>query len=625
MLQKLNERIQGVVAWVVIILITFTFALFGIDYYLQTHNVSNVQIEVNGYPISKQDFEVNYRRARQMRDPSQMTTALEAALKQQIIDEMIVNSVSQHAARSHGFEVSPAQANSAILSIPQFQQDGHFSKDKYQQALTGALFTPETFQKEVRQGMLLNQQRFSFIGTSFALPNEIQKFVKLYMQSRSYEYLRIPALRFMKEASVSPEEIEAYYQQHQKDFLAEEEVSIQYVQLSLADIKDKIQIPDQQIKRYYEENQSNYYTPTQWQVAHILLSFSPNATIEEQELVKKRADSLYKRLQENPQSFESEMKTLSADKISITNKGVLPWIIAGQSEFDKALIDLKKSGQLSPPVKSEHGYEIFKLLAYKPATVKPLSQVKSEIKEQLAADMAQTKYNQAQEQLSDLSYQTPDALTPVAQALNLTIQQSTPFSRQGGDTELSKNKQVVNAAFSHDVLELGNNSEPIQLNNENIIVLRVNQHIPPSQKPMAEVRALIVEKLALLKAKAEARQLGKRILAVYLNSLAQEQLINENKMHWQAVNVATRDTDTNTTAINEMAFSMQHEGSESGRSLPNGDYVIVHLKKINEGNLDALDKEQIASISQQIEASYGTMDYDLYIKELMDKAQVIKH
>jgi peptidyl-prolyl cis-trans isomerase D len=82
---------------VVIILITFTFALFGIDYYLQTHNVSNVQIEVNGYPISKQDFEVNYRRARQMRDPSQMTTALEAALKQQIIDEMIVNSVSQHA------------------------------------------------------------------------------------------------------------------------------------------------------------------------------------------------------------------------------------------------------------------------------------------------------------------------------------------------------------------------------------------------------------------------------------------------------------------------------------------------------------------------------------------------
>jgi peptidyl-prolyl cis-trans isomerase D len=64
--------------------------------------------------------------------------------------------------RSHGFEVSPAQANSAILSIPQFQQDGHFSKDKYQQALTGALFTPETFQKEVRQGMLLNQQRFCF-------------------------------------------------------------------------------------------------------------------------------------------------------------------------------------------------------------------------------------------------------------------------------------------------------------------------------------------------------------------------------------------------------------------------------------------------------------------------------
>jgi peptidyl-prolyl cis-trans isomerase D len=65
--------------------------------------------------------------------------------------------------------------------------------------------------------------------------------------------------------------------------------------------------------------------------------------------------------------------------------------------------------------------------------------------------------------------------------------------------------------------------------------------------------------------------------------------------------------------------------AEEGRSLDNGDYVIVRLKSINDGNVDVLDKEQVASITQQIEASYGMMDYDLYVSDLMSHAQVVKH
>jgi peptidyl-prolyl cis-trans isomerase D len=49
------------------------------------------------------------------------------------------------------------------------------------------------------------------------------------------------------------------------------------------------------------------------------------------------------------------------------------------------------------------------------------------------------------------------------------------------------------------------------------------------------------------------------------------------------------------------------------------------LKKINDGQLNALDKEQVASIKQQIEASYGMTDYDLYVGDLMRKAKIVKH
>ncbi len=625
MLQKLNERIQGVVAWVVIILIAVTFTLFGIDYYVQSRHESSAQVEVNGQPITKQAFELNYRRTRQMRDPSLMTAALENQLKQQVMDEMIMNTVSMQAARANGFEVSEVQANSAILGIPQFQQDGRFSTDRYQQALNGALFTPESFQKEVSQGMLLNQQRFAFIGTSFALPSEIQQFVKLYMQTRNYDYMQISALRFIKQVKVSPQEIDAYYQQHQKEFLSHEKVSVDFIRLSMSDIKGTIKISDQQIKRYYDENQSNYYTPAQWKVAHILFAVPTDVSADDRQRIKQHAEETYRLLQKDPTQFEQNVKAISDDKISAVNGGVLPWIVAGQSGFDKALVNLTTSGQISAPFKSHNGYEIFKLLGYKAATIKPLLDVKANIQEQLLADFAQAKYAQTLENLSDLSYQTPDSLTPVAEALKQKIQESILFSRQGGDSELTQNKQVINAAFSHDVLVLGNNSEPVQLDNESVVVLRVNKHLPAAEKTLAEVKPVIEGKLAMNKAKAQAKQLGQALLSLNQKPLEQDKLITENNLQWSQVTAAARDADATPGKINEMAFGLDRVGAKVGRSLVGGDYVLVHLKKINDGKLSALDKEQVASITQQIEANYGMMDYDLYVSDLRNKAHIVKH
>ena len=625
MLQKLNERIQGVVAWVIIVLVAITFTMFGIDYYMQAHHESSAQVEVNGQPISKEAFELNYRRSRQLRDASQMTEAFESQLKQQVMNEMITNTVSMQAARSNGFEVNAAQANSAILSIPQFQQGGHFSTDRYQQALSGALYTPESFQTEVRQGMLLNQQRFAFMGTAFALPSEITQFVKLYMQTRDYAYIKIPVGRFIKQENISLEEIDAYYSKHKKEFISPEKVSVDFVRLSMSDVKRNIKISEHQIAHFYEENQSNYYTPTQWKVAHILFAVSPDTTEDENRQIKEKADQMYRALLKNPGQFEQNAKTVSDDKISAMNGGVLPWIVAGKSELDKSLVNLTTPGQILSPLKTKHGYELFKLVAYKPATIKPLVEVKGDIQEQLLTDIAQAEYAQALEQLSDLSYQTPDSLAPVAEALKLTVQQSTPFSRQGNETEFANNKQVVNAAFSHDVLELGNNSEPVQLDNESIIVLRINKRFPSAEKPLTEVRAPIVETLARIKAKAEARRLGKQLISVKHELAEQEKFMQENNLKWHEVSKATRDTDAALIAINDMAFNLPRPGAKLGRSLVGGDYVIVHLKKINDGQLEPLDKEQASSITQQIEASYGMMEYDLYISSLLKKAKIDKH
>src|SRR4051794_15546324 len=94
MLQKLNERIQGIVAWVIIVLIAITFGMFGIDSYFRSHQTSDTEVVVNDETISKQAFDTNYRRSRMQRDPSKLTAASESALKKQVLDEMVLNLIT---------------------------------------------------------------------------------------------------------------------------------------------------------------------------------------------------------------------------------------------------------------------------------------------------------------------------------------------------------------------------------------------------------------------------------------------------------------------------------------------------------------------------------------------------
>lgn len=624
MLQKLNERIQGVVAWLVVVLIGLTFTLFGVDYYFQSHQTSNAKVVVNGESLTYQAFETNYRRARGMQDAAHMTAEDEKKLQSQVLDQMVANEVMVQAARKNGFDVSANQANAAILSIPQFQEDGHFSAEKYQQALSAALFTQSSFQNEVSQGMLLNQQRFAFIGTSFALSDEVERFIRLYMQNRDYDYLVVSAAHFEKQINVSADAVAEYYKQHQKEFMAPEQVSLEYVTLSMNDVKKQVKISNDDVSRFYNENQSNYLTPAQWHVAHILFAIPEGVSKDELDQIQKKADDAYAVLQKDPSQFDKLVASESDDKLSVADKGELPWITAGQNDYDKVLSNLTTAGEISAPVQTKHGLEIFKLIAYKPVTTKPLSEVETTIKEQLMTEMAQAKYAQALEQLSDLSYQSPDSLKPVSEAMKLNIETTKPFSRAGGKDNLTKNPQVINAAFSHDVLELSNNSEPIQLDNDSVIVARVSEHTPEKEQTLEEVKKQIHTTLTKQGAEAKAKTLGMS-LQNPVDSKKHEEILGANKLSWTTVEQAARDSDKADPQINELAFNLLRPENRDGAVLPNGDYVVVRLKHINDGKLSTLDKEQQESLIQQIEASYGMMDYDLYAKSLINQAQIEKH
>jgi len=319
------------------------------------------------------------------------------------------------------------------------------------------------------------------------------------------------------------------------------------------------------------------------------------------------------------------VKTQSDDKLSVVDSGVLPWIAAGQSEFDKTLVDLKTPGEISALVKTSRGYEIFKLLAYKPAVLKPFESVKQAINEQLLLDKVQTEYSRALEQLSDLAYQTPDSLVPIADQLHLTIQKSEPFSREGEQSGVAKNPKVIQTAFSPPIVVQGDNSEPLQVDNDTVIVLRLAQHIPAAEKTLPQVKSIIEALLVKQQADSDAKTLGQTLLKLQDKDGEQKKLIDEHHLQWKNAIKMSREAKTTPDDANHLAFQSGRMGSLVGDSMSNGDFVLVRLTKIHDGQLDQLDKKQQLNLLKQIAASHGSLDFELYMNELMSKAKVVRY
>ena len=630
MLQKLNDKIQGLIAWVIILLVVLTFAMFGIEYYVQSKRDGLLVAEVNGQPIFKQDFDLQFRRLNQLNNPLQWSNMRENQLKAQVLNDLILNSLSMQSAKINGFEVTPAQANAAIFSIPQFQADGQFSSMKYAQALNGAFFTPESFQNEVEQGMVLNQQRFAFIGTAFALPHEIEQYVKLYMQKRDYAYTQIPALKFVDKVDVKEAEIQSFYNKHQDIFLSPEMLTVKYVQLSMPSIKEQIQLDEKEMRQYYNDHQTQFMLPAQWDLENIVIGFSEQATQEEQARALKFAQKLAGRFQENPVEFVRFATKVTKGEFNqdgfALSTTVLPTIFAGQTNLDTQLVNINKPGMVTEPVRTAKGYELFKCNAYQPSRFKAFEDVAGVIKEQLLSEKAQILFSKNMDKLSELSFQHPDSLDKIAKKLNLEIKESDLFSRRGGQDAFTQNKFILKAAFSPDVLKYHNNSEPVQLDHDNIVILRLNQHLPASKQALVDVKLLIAKKLAKKQADAEARRMGEMLLA-YRNypERHKQELTAAPNLSWKKIDNASRDAADVPAGVNELAFALPAIGSRSGRTLVGGNYVVVELKQVHPGDISLLDPEQIASITQQIEANYGMMDYDLYVHHIMDKAKVVRH
>ncbi len=590
MLQIIRDRAQSWIAWVIIILIIIPFALWGINQYFGGGK-EVAAAHVNGVAISQpalqQALAQQQQRLRSMLGANYRPELFpEEQLKQQVLQRLIEQELLTQTASDSGMVVSDAALAATIRGVPAFQQDGQFSQDAYERALRVQGLVPATFEAELRRDMLTQQFYASVARTEFATSSERKALASLRGEQRDIGYLVLPVSSFQGQASVPDAEVQAFYDEQSRLFMQPEQVRVAYLELSVDGLAKGIKVSEDELRARYQAQLASYRTPEERHARHILIKVDKGADAAEVAAARAKAEDILKQLRAGA-SFADLAKKDSQDPGSASQGGDLGFF--GRGMMDKAFEDAVfalKPGEVSEPVRSSFGFHIIRLEAVRGGKTETFADVRDQILTEIRNEQAEKQYYDLAEKLSNLTYEHPDTLEEASRQLGLPIQQSEPFSRQGGKG-LWANPKLVNAAFSDDVLVRGNNSEAIDVDKSHLVVLRVIDHQPETRKPLASVRNEIIDRLRHEKAAAAARTAAQDMLAKLAKGGDPEKLAREAKVKWVRSNGLTREGSKLDAAILRAAFAMARPQGERPTwhqtSTGNGDQVVVGLYAVRAG------------------------------------------
>src|SRR5690348_13835677 len=369
--------------------------------------------------------------------------------------------------------------------------------------------TPLSFDDRVRQNLLVRELPEQVGSTVLVTDAAVDTYLRLHDQRRDFRYAKLekPAA---DESPVTDAEVEAYYKDHSQEFVTPERIALEYVELDAGKLDVPTSADDATLKDRYEKEKSRFVSAEQRLASHILVKVPGKGTPEDQKQALAKANAIAKDVKSG-KDFAGLAKQDSDDLGSKNQGGDLGWLEKGTTDeaFEGALFGMNK-GDISDPVLTSEGYHIIQLRDVRPGTTRSFEDVKPELAKEYANTERDRVYTEKAGRLTDLTYQDPSSLDSAAKELGLKVQKTDLFARTGG-AGIAANPNVLKAAFSDTVLVQNNNSDPIELAPNHIVVVRVAEHKPATPKAIDEVRdqvrAKVIADRAAKKAKARADEL----------------------------------------------------------------------------------------------------------------------
>jgi peptidyl-prolyl cis-trans isomerase D len=622
MLHSIREKAKGWFAWVIVILISVPFALWGVGSYI-TPDANPAVAMVDQSKISSYEFQNALQREQQQLE-SKSQNVDEKFLKQNILDRLINSKSLLNHLTSAGYMTSRSTLNGQVLGDKNFQdpKTGQFSEKIFKQMLQRMGLAFESYEKQLADDLLIQQYTNGITKAAWVSQTEINAVVALLKQKRDISYILIDSQKFADTINPIDEEINSYYQANKESYEVPEKVKVAYLEISREQIAKTIDISDDEVKQLYDDNQIKYTDPEQRQASHILIPLNKDGGAESKKKAQEKIDQLYKQLQSG-EDFAELATQYSKDPGSAKKGGDLGYFGKGVMvpEFEKMAFSLTVNA-IGEPIESPFGFHIIKLTAIKEAQIKPLSDVKQKIITDLQYDKAEEIYYQKSELLQTIAYEQPDSLEPAANEINMTISHS-PFISKTVGVGIFANKKLQSTIFEEQVLEAGNNSDLVTIGKDHVVVVRVIERVPASIKPLSEVKEAIIKTLINQAANAKALDIANTLS----KAISEQQDINDlliaNQLEKIDQGLIDRNDFVTPREIVQKAFSMPRVKEIAGSSafmISDKAAAVVIVKQVENGSSE--DEEFVKTVENGLKQARGSLYANMAIMQARKNATV---
>jgi peptidyl-prolyl cis-trans isomerase D len=308
-------------------------------------------------------------------------------LMPQAAQALIQREVLLQEANRLGLQVGDADLRRAMQTGPFAQAlfpNGQFiGEDGYANFVQNYFRTSiQDFESQLKKELEINRLQAMVTGGITVSNQDVRDAYRQQGTKIKFDYAVINSEDLRKQINPTDAELQAFFKQNAaryKDAIPETR-KLAYIALNQTDVPSGAPaVTSQQVEQYYQGHQKDYQVPDEVKVRHILIKVPAGADAKTDAAAKQKAEDLLKQIKGGA-DFAALAKANSDDPGSKEQGGELGMIQRGVTvpAFEKAAFDLQP-GKTSDVIKTQFGYHILQVEEKQTAHLKPLEEVKAQI------------------------------------------------------------------------------------------------------------------------------------------------------------------------------------------------------------------------------------------------------
>ena len=329
-------------------------------------------------------------------------------------------------------------------------------------------------------------------------------------------------------AKVQPTEaaLQAWYQQQAATrYSVPEKVDIEYLVLDPEAVLKRHPHTEKDLLTWYEEKAGNYGTPETRRARHILIMADEKADAATHAAAKQKAEELLKEAKANPERFAELAQKHSQDPGSAAKGGDLGFF--DRQTMAKPFTDATfalHAGEISGVVQTRFGYHIIRLDDIKPANVPSLQKIRQQVESDFVQERLKQHFASDARLLGEELEKDRTTLKKVAEKMGLPLQTAKGLTAAAQqlppEQAILTHANVKRALFAAQTLSSKQASDPITVSPNDLVVLRVTEHVPAHTTPYETIKAQVSADYVQSKAAELAQEAGKAQLQQWLQNPA---------------------------------------------------------------------------------------------------------